>query len=139
MQRLARSLGIVAMGLAIIGGWQLLSNGQQSATDKAKTPDSNRLEFEVVQSFDAKYDGDSPGHLGRAGGLQNRRLHAALGDTIYRGDVKVGTVTGLTWNRTNGSLDIEFDPAENTRISVGDEVWMFLDGNAAASTTERGK
>jgi len=128
MQRLARSLGVVAIGLAIMSGWQLISNGQQLATEKAKTADSNRLEFEVVQSFDAKYEGDSPGHLGRAGGLQNRRPHAALGDSIYRGDTKVGTVTGLTWNRTNGSLDIEFDPADNARISVGDDVWMLLDG-----------
>jgi hypothetical protein len=130
MQRLARSLGVVAIALTITSGWQLLSSGQQPATDKAKTADSNRLEFEVVQSFDAKYEGDSPGHIGRAGGLQNRRPHAALGDSIYRGDAKVGTVTSLTWNRTNGSLDIEFDPAENTRISVGDEVWMLLNGSA---------
>jgi hypothetical protein len=84
-----------------------------------------------VQSFDAKYEGDTPGHVGRAGGLQNRRLRAALGDSIYRGDQKVGTVTGLTWNRTNGSLDIEFDPAADIRVSVGDEVWMLLDGSTA--------
>jgi hypothetical protein len=133
MRRQARWLGGIAICLAIFTGWQLIGSAQQPATEKGKTTaDSNRLAFEVVHSFDAKYEGDTPGHMGRAGGLQNRRLRAALGDSIYRGDQSVGTVTGLTWNRTNGSLDIEFDPAENTRISVGDEVWMLLDGSAAA-------
>jgi len=134
MRRQAKWLGGIAMGLAILTGWQLIGSAQQPAAEKRNTTaDSNRLQFEVVQSFDAKYEGDTPGHVGRAGGLQNRRLRAALGDSIYRGDQKVGTVTGLTWNRTNGSLDIEFDPVADTRVSVGDEVWMLLDGSAAAN------
>jgi hypothetical protein len=132
MQRQGRWLSGIAIGLAILTGWQLMSSAQQPATERGKAAaESNRLTFEVVQSFDAKYEGDTPGHVGRAGGLQNRRLRAALGDSIYRGDQKVGTVTGLTWNRTNGSLDIEFDPAADIRVSVGDEVWMLLDGSTA--------
>ena len=132
MQRRMSYVGGIFVILILLSGWQL--SGQQPAAEKAKSKaDSNRLEFEVVQSFDAKYEGDTPGHVGRAGGLQSRKLKAALGDTIYRGEHKVGTVTGLTWNRTNGSLDIEFDPAEDTRISVGDEVWMLLDGSAVKS------
>jgi hypothetical protein len=135
MERQARWLSGIALGLAILTGWQLMSSAQQPATEKRNaTADSNRLQFEVVQSFDAKYEGDTPGHVGRAGGLQNRRLRAALGDSIYRGDQKVGTVTGLTWNRTNGSLDIEFDPVAETRVSVGDEVWMLLDGSVPANS-----
>jgi hypothetical protein len=134
MRQQAKWLSSIAIGLAIFTGWQMMGSAQQQATEKRNTTaDSNRLQFEVVQSFDAKYEGDTPGHVGRAGGLQNRRLRAALGDAIYRGDQKVGTVTGLTWNRTNGSLDIEFDPVADTRVSVGDEVWMLLDGSAAAN------
>jgi hypothetical protein len=133
MQRVSRWLGGIVVGLAIVGGWQLLTSGQQPSTEKAKeTPAANRLEFEVVQSFDAKYVGDTPGHMGRAGGLANRQPHVALGDAIYRGDEKVGGVTGLTWNRTNGSIDIEFDPSGEARICVGDAVWMLLDGSKPA-------
>ena len=125
---------VLVASLGVTLALQLLSNGQQPSTSKESSPaTANRLQFEVVQSFDAKYEGDTPGHVGRAGGLQNRRLRAALGDSIFRGDQKVGTVTGLTWNRTNGSLDIEFDPTADTRVSVGDEVWMLLDGSAAAN------
>jgi len=142
MQRGRQPLSIVAIGLCIVAAWQLWSSGQQPATGKAKAADGpGRLEFDVVQSFDAKYLGDTPGHMGRAGGLENRRPRIALLDPIYRGEEKVGVVTGLQWNRTNGSLDIEFDPFDRARVCVGDAVWMALDGNAAARTTDsqRGK
>jgi hypothetical protein len=132
MRRNSTWIRVVALSLILLGGWQIWSRGQQPAKSKnAGAANLNRLDFEVVQSFDAKYEGDTPGHMGRAGGLQNRRPRAALGDPIYRGDEKVGQVTGLSWNRTNGSLDIEFDPIENVRVSVGDEVWMLLSGSAA--------
>jgi len=133
---------VAAIGLALVAGWQVWSRGQQPATGKAKeAAGANRLEFEVVQSFDAKYLGDTPGHMGRAGGLENRRPRIALGDPIYRGEEKVGIVTGLEWNRVNHSLDIEFDPHDHARVCVGDAVWMALDGNAPARTSEaqRGK
>lgn len=133
MQWARNGLGVALLCGAIVVAWQLGTSGQQPAAVKgAAVVDSNRLEFEVVHSFDAKYEGDTPGHMGRAGGLQNRRPHVALGDSIYRGDDKVGQVTGLTWNRTNGSLDIEFDPVNNVRVNVGDEVWMMLDGSSPA-------
>jgi hypothetical protein len=142
MQRVRNWLGVAAISCAIVAGWQVWSSGQQPATGKGKAAaDPNRLEFEVVHSFDAKYEGDTPGHMGRAGGLEHRRPRVALGDPIYRGDEKVGSVTGLTWNRTNGSLDIEFDPADDTRICVGDAVWVMLDSSMPARAIEpqRGK
>jgi len=142
MHRVRKWLCIAAIGLAIIAGWQLWSSGQPPAAGKGKeAAAANRLEFEVVQSFDAKYLGDTPGHMGRAGAIEGRRPRIALQDPIYRGDEKVGIVTGLQWNRTNSSLDIEFDPVDHARVCVGDAVWMSLDGNAPARTSEpqRGK
>jgi hypothetical protein len=136
MQRLRHGLGIVALGLAIITGWQLWSSGQQPPAGQPKAAaDSNRLEFDVVESFDAKYLGDTPGHMGRAGGLEHRPRIALL-DPIYRGEEKVGVVTGLQWNRTRLSLDIEFDPVDHARICVGDAVWMALDGSSPPKPAE---
>jgi hypothetical protein len=131
MQRVKKWLGFAVVGFAAAAGWQLWSSAQQPAT--AKSGDAaamSRLEFEVVQSFDAKYLGDTPGHMGRAGRLENRRLQIALRDSIYRGDERVGIVTGLQWNRTNSSLDIEFDPVDHARVCVGDTVWLGLDVQA---------
>ena len=34
----------------------------------------------------------------------------ALGDPVFRGDVKVGVVNALTWERAKDGLEIEFDP-----------------------------
>ena len=81
----------------------------------------------MIQSFDAKYEGDTPGHIGKSGGLGERRPRVALGDPVFRGEERVGTVTGLTWSRPFGSLEVEFDPVEKVRISVGDDVWLDLD------------
>jgi hypothetical protein len=128
--------GIVAAGLLFSLVCQLWSSGQQPAAEKGPAGAANRIEFEVVESFDAKYLGDTPGHLGRAGRLEGRKLRVALGDPMFRGDERVGIVTGLKWNRTNGSLDIEFDPVDHCRVHVGDLVWMALDGSAAARTTD---
>jgi hypothetical protein len=121
-------LVITVSGIGLWGVWlsQSLVHGQPPA--KGRNQDGIRLTFEVVQSFDARYAGDTPGHMGRAGGLDNRQLKIALGDPVYRGQEKVGSVTELKWNRPNGSLDIEFDPQENVRVNVGDEVWMDVDG-----------
>jgi hypothetical protein len=126
MQRISNGLAGVALGLMIAVGWQLLSSGQQPAPEKAKDS-GNRLEFEVVHSFDAKYLGDTPGHMGRAGGLSMRRPRIALGDPVYRGEEQVGLVTHLDWNRVNNGLDVEFDPIANARVCVGDSVWLVLD------------
>jgi hypothetical protein len=131
-------LSVAAICLAMIAVWQVWSSGQQPTTGKGQEAGgSSRLEFEVVQSFDAKYLGDTPGHMGRAGAIEGRRPKIALLDPIYRGDDKVGVVTGLQWNRTNGSLDIEFDPVDHARVCVGDAVWMSLDGKSANTTPAR--
>src|SRR5213080_1458568 len=135
MQRTSNGLAGVALGLMIAVGWQLLSSGQQPAADKGKDA-GNRLEFEVVHSFDAKYLGDTPGHMGRAGGLSMRRPRIALGDAVYRGEERVGLVTHLDWNRVNNSLDIEFDPVDKARVCVGDSVWLLFDNPRPSRTSE---
>lgn len=85
--------------------------------------------FEVIESFNAKYQGDTAGHIGRGGGL-SLQPHVALGDFVHHrvGDVDtvVGSVTGLTWERLRGSLTVEFRGHEGHRIAVGDEVWVDL-------------
>ena len=110
---------------AAMGGWT--TAGSQQAPKAQPSPQAvGKFEFEVIESFDAKYEGDTPGHIGRHGELGNERPQAALGDPVMRGDKKVGTVTGLRWSRGHGSLEIEFDPEPKTRISVGDVVWLKL-------------
>src|SRR5436190_21667450 len=129
MQRVSKWLGGIAVGLAIVGGWQVWSSGQQPAAEKGKeAAASSRLDFDVVHSFDGKYLGDTPGHTGRIGGLTTRRPRVALGDRVYRGEEQIGIVTGLDWNRTNNSLDIEFDPVDHARVCVGDAAWVQHDG-----------
>jgi hypothetical protein len=114
---------IISAGLFLGAiGLEVCSWGQQPAAA------GSRFEFEVVQSFDAKYEGDTPGHVGRSGGLENRKLHVGLGDPIFRGDQQVGKVTGLSWSRAHGSLEVEFDPVADARVCVGDVVWLALDG-----------
>jgi len=85
--------------------------------------------FEVIESHDAEYLGDTPAHLGRSGGL-TIRPRVALGDPVYRTDAgthrRVGHVTHVVWNRVSGSLQVEFDPAPLERVAVGDEVWIDL-------------
>src|SRR4029453_9982236 len=116
----------------LLGFWQVWTPAQQPAgakggQAKAQTAPPVRFEFEVIQSFDAKYEGDTPGHVGKSGGLGDKRPHVALGDAVFRGEERVGTVTGLTWSRASGSLEVEFHPVEKVRICVGDEVWLNLD------------
>jgi hypothetical protein len=65
--------------------------------------------FEVIESFNAKYRGDTAGHTGRGGGLL-LQPHVALGDSVHHRiggvDTVVGSVTGLLWERLRGSLAI---------------------------------
>jgi len=122
----------LALAVLFTLAWQLWLAGQQPGAEKAGGDKStkvvgNRLEFEVVHSFDAKYLGDTPGHMGRAGGLTTKRPRIALEDKVYRGEELVGIVTHLDWNRGNNSLDIEFDPVDHARVCVGDMVWVVLD------------
>ncbi|MFM7243310.1 MAG: hypothetical protein ACKO40_03930 [Planctomycetaceae bacterium] len=92
-------------------------------------PPGTRFEFEVIESHDAAYLGDTPGHMGRDGGL-TFRPNVALGDGVFRTkaerSVRVGTITRVVWDRVSGGLTVEFDPEPLTRVAVGDEVWIDL-------------
>lgn len=135
MSGLRRIVLCVGFGVAATAGCQLWLVAQQPAVTKTNEPprsDPSRFEFEVVQSFNAKYDGDTPGHIGRFGGLEMRRPRVALGDPVFRGEQQIGTVTGLGWSRAHGSLEVEFDPRGDVRICVGDLVWLALDGKPPA-------
>jgi hypothetical protein len=85
-----------------------------------------KFQFDVVEIFDAKYLGDTPGYVGRSGGLTGIRPHIALGDPIYRGEDKIGTVTNVSWSRTQDGMTVEFDPSPLMRITVGESVWLYL-------------
>lgn len=80
---------------------------------------------------------DTPGHIGRGGGI-TLHPHVALGDPVHRriGDEgkAIGVVTNATWDRLEGSLMAEFLPREEHRIAVGDDVWVDL--NPAPRTKE---
>jgi hypothetical protein len=88
-------------------------------------PNPERFEFLVVESFDARYLGDTPGHLGRAS-LGRKSPRVALGDPVYRQSTRVGKVSHLNWNEANESLEVEFDPDRDQRIVLGDAVWVAL-------------
>jgi hypothetical protein len=127
----SRSVGVLLLVVAVVAlSRPFGTDGQQPANIAKPAADPNRFEFEVVQSFDAKYEGDTSGHVGKNGGLENRRPQVALGDAVYRGQDKIGVVTGLGWSRTHGSLEVEFDPIGEVRICVGDVVWLALNGRA---------
>lgn len=87
------------------------------------------FQFEVIESHDAEYLGDTPAHEGKDGGL-TVRPNVALGDPVYRGEGEsrrvVGRITRVVWSRVSGSLEVEFDPEPFQRIAVGDSVWIDL-------------
>ncbi len=98
-------------------------------------PQGMKFEFEVIESHDAAYLGDTPGHMGRDGGLKVRP-NVALGDGVYRTvsekPVRIGTITRVLWDRVSGGLTVEFDPAPLVRVAVGEDVWIDL--NPAPAT-----
>jgi len=95
----------------------------------ALAPQGTPFFFEVIDSHDAKYPGDTPSHVGKDGGL-TVRPNVALRDPVYRTVNKtttvIGKVTLVQWDRVSGSLTVEFDPEPLHRIAVGDEVWIDL-------------
>ena len=95
----------------------------------ALAPQGTPFFFEVIDSHDAKYHGDTPSHVGKDGGL-TVRPNVALRDPVYRTVNKtttvIGKVTLVQWDRVSGSLTVEFDPEPLHRIAVGDEVWVDL-------------
>lgn len=107
---------------------------------RPRAPHGTPFTFEVIESLDAAYLGDTPSHVGRDGGLEFRP-NVALGDPVFRmvadaGEeargVRIGSVTRVVWERVSGSLTVEFDPEPLVRIAVGDEV--FVDLNPAPPT-----
>lgn len=128
MKRLSLSKWRWLALLIVLGaGIAPLLTAEEPATPTNRAVDG-RFHFDVVESFDAKYEGDTPGHLGRQGGLGDTAPLVALYDPVFYGDKKIGTITRAAWSRVTGSLEIEFDPEPQTRISVGEEVWIQIDG-----------
>jgi len=128
-------VGVLVFAAPLIG--QLATKAQQPR------PIPDLFAFQVVECFDARYLGDSPGHLGR-GSLAGARLDVALGDPVYRGDLRVGKITGLTWDRVKENLEVEFDPepfefdahgrpVRPVRIGVGQDVWIPMGGMTPAA------
>ncbi len=118
---------------------QHAGDGQQPQTERGTLQHAvpgTRFEFEIIESFDAKYLGDTPGHIGHAGGLGDTRPQVSLGDPIYRDQEVVGHVSNLFWSHFKGSLTVEFHPAPLTRIAVGDIVAVDLNPARAADADE---
>jgi hypothetical protein len=105
------------------------ADAADSHADLPRPPHGTKFSFEVIDSHDSKYLGDTPAHVGKDGGL-TVRPQVALGDHVYRtegGATKiVGTITQVLWDRVSGSLTVEFSPQPLERIAVGDEVWIDL-------------
>lgn len=126
---------VVAVGTAILCVVLMAMQGAADDVDdpaapkRQHPPHGTQFWFEVIESFNAKYEGDTPGHIGRGGGI-TLHPHVALGDLVHHRigdeDKAVGVITGLTWDRLKGSLTVEFRPKEDHRIAVGDEVWIDL-------------
>ena len=148
-------LNLIALRVSVVsillGGvlWAFLpmvgSTGRIEADDLDTTlnraPPGTPFSFEVIESLDAAYLGDTPSHVGRDGGLEFRP-NVALGDPVYRTaveagaearPVQIGRVTRVVWERVSGGLTVEFDPEPFVRIAVGDEV--FVDLNPVSSTS----
>jgi len=132
--------GVLWASLPMVG-----STGRIEADDLEATlnraPPGTRFLFEVIESLDAAYLGDTPSHVGRDGGLEFRP-NVALGDPVYRvaaeagteaRPVQIGRVTRVVWERVSRGLTVEFDPEPFVRIAVGDEV--FVDLNPAPPTS----
>jgi hypothetical protein len=115
------------VGLVVLAGeWTWPSHAQLAPTPSAKA-DASRFDFMIVESFDAQYLGDTPGHLGRGGALGQTAPRVALGDPVFRDETRIGRVSHVVWDRTKESLEIEFDPDPTVdRISVGDSVWISI-------------
>lgn len=124
---MAAVCGIVIAAGALFGGD---ARGVDAEAALPLAPQGTPFRFEVIESHDADYLGDTPAHSGKDGGL-TVRPHVSLGDPVYRGNsaedsTLVGRITRVEWSRVSGSLEVEFDPEPFQRIAVGDEVWIDL-------------
>lgn len=131
--KLRRRLGFV---LALLTLATLLTWHWNTRAEPPAMADPNRLEFTIIESYDAMYLGDTPGHHGRTGNLKVPP-EVALGDPVFRGTTRVGKVTQLKWDRSRESIDIEFDPEPMElaadgrvvgplRLAIGQTVWLPL-------------
>lgn len=121
-----RAVLILGLILTVVV-WEVATVAQspnlQPAEPAAKNADPAHLEFEIVESNDAQYLGDTPAHTGRRGGL-TFQPHIALGDPVFRGETKIGRVSGVIWDRARGGLTVEINPHPLLRIAVGDVAWV---------------
>ena len=94
---LGKKGAVVAGGLTLLIAttWQLVpSRGQPASTAPA------RFGFAVVESFDAKYLGDTPGHLGR-GRIEHGKLTQMYRNPNYTG------ITPEFWGSCDAVADRE--------------------------------
>ena len=133
-----RILGVSGVGGAVVL-LVLAATGRPSGAGAAGGIDAeaslpvaahgSRFHFEVIESHDARYLGDTPAHCGKDGGL-TVRPQVALGDSVYRTvhgvQATIGRITRVEWDRVSGGLEVEFSPEPLLRIAVGDEVWIDL-------------
>ncbi len=130
------------VGAALILAWQFNISAQAPKSTPSLPAGGQKIadqfEFEVVESFNAKYLGDTPGHTGRGGNL-SKRPSIALGDSVYRGKTKtkVGTISGIEWDRARESLTVEFDPEPFVRVALGDVCWIHLNGENQTEPTAK--
>jgi len=125
MTRKRAGIGLTAAAVGLAGaGWALTGRAQLTAN-------RSRFEFLIVENYDAQYLGDTPGHLGKAGGLGHTAPNIALSDPVYQDKVLVGKVTRLVWDEAKESLQVEFDPDPGRRIAIGAAVYIPLGGPAA--------
>lgn len=137
MNRRRQGAALAGMAALVLGGaWQAAAPAQPQGGVGAW------FEFQIVESFDAKYLGDSPGHRGR-GSLGGAVPSVALGDPVFHGSSRIGHITGLLWDRSKESLEVEFDPepfeldaqgrpVRANRITVGETVRIPLGGPVRA-------
>jgi hypothetical protein len=132
---LLRFFGLSVVAAAAVVGSLAAGVGMARADAAAaeaampRPPHGTPFHFEVIESHDARYLGDTPSHSGKDGGL-TVRPQVAIGDAVYRtehgGQRIIGHVTRVAWSRVSGSLEVEFTPEPLERIAVGDEVWIDL-------------
>jgi len=120
---------VVGLALATAAPAARVARAAEGEPSLPPAPPGMAFRFEIIESHDAEYLGDTPAHLGKNGGL-TVRPQVALGDPVFRktatGRTRVGHITRATWSRVGGSLEVEFDPEPFQRIAVGDEVWIDL-------------
>lgn len=131
------AIGLLALCVALLAIRGTADDAEDVAEPQRQhPPHGTHFWFEVIESFNAKYEGDTPGHIGRGGGI-TLHPHVALGDPVYHRiddkDKVIGVITGATWDRLKGSLLVEFRPRNEHRIAVGDEVWVDLNPASRAS------